>query len=126
MSFKKMHHGGFKGKLQISNRKGSDENMIGKGCTCINTFTLPFVQKDVKAICISYAQNKKVLFEKKLEDCTFSDGKVSVRLTQEDTLKFDSFKIIQIQLKVKLNGDVVVKSKIIETITDDILCEGVI
>lgn len=100
--------------------------MIESGCTCINTFTLPFKQEDVKAICICYTQNKKVLFEKKLEDCTFENGKVSVKLSQEDTLKFDDSKIIQIQLKVKLTDDVVVKSKIIETITDELLCKGVI
>ena len=98
--------------------------MIGKGCTCQNSFTIPFKEKNIKAIRITYCQDDKVLFEKQLEDCTFSDGKVIVNLSQEDTLKFDSFRIIEIQLKIKLNDDSVVKSNIIKTVTDEVLsCE---
>ena len=100
--------------------------MIEKGCTCKNTFTLPFVEDEVKAVRITYSQNDKVLFQKELCDCAFSDGEVSVDLNQEDTLKFDSSQIIKIQLKVKLTSDAVVKSNIIETITDEVLCCEVI
>ena len=98
--------------------------MIGKGCTCINTFTLPFGEDRVKAIRITYSQNDKILFEKQLEDCIFSDYEVSVNLMQEDTLKFDSSKIIEIQLKIKMSDDTVVKSNVIKTVTDKLLsCE---
>lgn len=98
--------------------------MIGKGCTCVNTFSLPFSGDRVKAIRITYSQNDNILFEKQLEDCTFSDTEVSVNLMQEDTLKFNSFQIIEIQLKVKLIDDTVVKSNIIKTVTDELLsCE---
>ena len=98
--------------------------MIGKGCTCENTFTIPFMEDEIEAIRITYCQKDKVLFEKELSDCTFSEGAVSVTLNQEDTLKFDSFQIIEIQLKVKVRGGSVVKSNIIETVTDKVLsCE---
>ena len=98
--------------------------MIGKGCTCENTFTIPFMEDEIEAIRITYCQKDKVLFEKELGDCTFSEGVVSITLNQEDTLKFDSFQIIEIQLKVKVRGGSVVKSNIIETVTDKVLsCE---
>lgn len=100
--------------------------MIGKGCTCINTFAFPFAEDSVEAVRISYWQGGNILFNKELCDCAFSDGEVSVRLNQEDTLKFDSSQIIKIQLKVKLVGGAVTKSNVIETITDEVLCCEVI
>ena len=100
--------------------------MIGKGCTCRNTFVLPFARSDIEAIRITYSQNGAILFHKEIDVCTFADGAVSVNLTQEETLKFNSYQIIEIQLKVKLVGDVVVKSKIIKTVTDEVLCCEVI
>lgn len=98
--------------------------MIEKGCTCKNIFTFPFAQSDVDAIRITYSQKGEVVFEKQLDDCVFSDGEITVYLNQEDTLKFDSFQIIKIQIKVRLKGDLVTKSQIIETLTDEVLsCE---
>lgn len=100
--------------------------MIEKGCTCINTFQFPFAENEVEAIRITYWQGNKVLFNKELSDCTFSDGEVSVQLNQEDTLMFNSLQIIKIQLKVRFVGGAVSKSNIIETITDEVLCCEVI
>lgn len=100
--------------------------MIGKGCTCVNTFTLPFAKEEVKAICIVYCQDSEILVKKELGDCSFANGNVEVNLTQEDTLKFDSSKFIKIQIKVKLQSDVVMKSNIIKTNTDEVLCYEVI
>ena len=100
--------------------------MIEKGCTCKNTFTFPFAEDEVKAVRITYWQGGKVLFNKELYDCAFSEGEVTVHLNQEETLMFDSSQVIKIQLKIRLVGDVVVKSNIIETITDEVLCCEVI
>ena len=100
--------------------------MIEKGCTCKNTFSFPYPKGVVEAIRITYSQNGVVLLQKELPDCTFSENEVSVNLTQEDTLKFDSSKIIKIQIKVKLAGGAIVKSNIVETIADDALCCEVI
>ena len=100
--------------------------MIGKGCTCRNTFSFPFTENEVEAIRITYCQKDKILFEKELSDCIFLDGEVAVDLTQEDTLKFDSFQVVEIQIKVKVKSGSVVKSNIIQTITDRVLDCGVI
>ena len=100
--------------------------MIAKGCTCKNTFTIPFKKGDVGVIFITYQQNGKIVFEKEIGDCEFSDGIVSVTLTQEDTLKLDDKSIVKMQVRVKLKNGTVTKSKIIETYTDQILKNEVI
>lgn len=100
--------------------------MIAKGCTYKNTFDFPYSENSVEAIQIAYWQNGKVLFDKRLCDCTFSEGMVTVYLNQEETLMFNSQQVIKIQLKVRLVGGAVVKSNIIETITDEVLSHEVI
>ena len=56
--------------------------MIGKGCTCENTFTIPFAEDEIEAIRITYCQNDEIILEKELGDCSFSEGAVSVTLNQ--------------------------------------------
>lgn len=100
--------------------------MIPKGCTCENSFSISFAEEQIDSLRITYKQNKVIKVEKNLKDCTFKDGKVYVALTQEDTLNFEDGEIIRIQIKVKLKTGCVTKSNIIETYTDEVLCDGVI
>ena len=104
---------------------GGDE-MIPKGCTCKNIFSCPYVISDIKGLFITYQQKGEIILEKKLSDCSFFPGKVSVMLSQEDTLKFYDDEIVKIQIRIKLQNDVFVKSKIIETYTDIVLKNEVI
>ena len=101
--------------------------MIPKGCTWRDTFEFPFPKDDVKAIFITYSQKGKTVFEKKMNDCVFGEGVVSVDLLQEDTLKLDEKAgVVNIQIRVRLNDDTTIKSNILETYTDTVLKEGVI
>lgn len=100
--------------------------MIAKGCTCKNTFSFPYAENDVKVIFITYQQKGRTVIEKSLSDCTFSDDKVSVILTQEDTLKLAENEYIEIQIRVRLQDGTPTKSKIIETYTDRVLKNEVI
>lgn len=100
--------------------------MIAKGCTCKNIFTLPFPESEIKALFITYRQNKKNVFEKTLSDCEFGDGTVSVNLTQEDTLKLDDFREIQIQIRVRFSDGSATKSNIVKTYADEVLKNEVI
>ena len=100
--------------------------MIAKGCTCKNVFTFPFVESDVDVIFITYQQDNKTVFEKELKDCSFSEGKISVILTQEDTLKLKNDSKVELQIRVKLKDGTVTKSKVIKTFTDVILKNEVI
>jgi hypothetical protein len=100
--------------------------MIPKGCTCVNRFTFPYPEKDVEALFITYQQDRKTVFEKQLSDCVFDEDSISVKLTQEDTLKLKDDGTIQIQIRVRLYSGSVVKSEIIKTYTDAVLKEEVI
>ena len=100
--------------------------MICKGCTCRNIFSLPFNENDIDVLFITYQQNGKTVFEKTKDDCEFTDGHVSVLLTQEDTLKLLNESIVKIQIRLKLVNGTVTKSRVIETYTDIVLKNEVI
>lgn len=53
------------------------------------------------------------------------ENKIQIQLTQEDTLYF-STGMIDIQLRVRMNNDMVYASKIVSSTLDRILKEGVI
>lgn len=49
---------------------------------------------------VTFSYNGQVILEKYLSDCTF-DGKVlTVRLTQDETFKFECHSIVKIQLRM--------------------------
>lgn len=100
--------------------------MIHKGCTCENSFPIPFPKEEIVSVCIAYKQNGVIKLEKKTEDCTFKNEKLYVSLSQEDTLKFDDNSIVKIQIKMKLKNGAVTKSNVMETYTDEVLSDGVI
>lgn len=106
-------------------KKGSDD-LIARGCTCENFFSIPYEQDEIAAIFITYQQRGITKVEKTIDDCTFTAGKVRVSLSQEDTLKFDDDAIIRIQIRIRLNNGIVTKSQIVETYTDNVLKDGVI
>ena len=100
--------------------------MIPKGCTCENSFSIPYDKEEIATLLITYQQNKVNVVEKTLDDCSFVDGKIYIVLSQEDTLKFNDEESIEIQIRIKLNNGVVTKCKIIKTYTDRVLNDGVI
>lgn len=100
--------------------------MIARGCTCKNVFSIPFDGGNIEKLFITYQQGGKMVLEKELADCEFSDGTVSVELSQEDTLVFVHGVVIKIQIRVKLKDGTVTKSNIIDTYADQILKNEVI
>lgn len=101
-------------------------SVIYKGCTCKNTFTIPYAGSEVEVIYITYQQNGATVVEKSTEDCEFGEGIVSTMLSQEDTLAFTSASLVRIQLRIRLKNGTSTKSKIIETYTDNLLKDEVI
>lgn len=83
-----------------------------RGTTPIHTFELPFDTSICKEIKITYAQNDKVILEKKSKSCNLEGNTVTLRLTQEETFKFDCKKLVQIQLRVLTTNDEVLASDI--------------
>ena len=79
-----------------------------RGSTPTHRFKLPIDTKNLSKIKIIYAQADEILFEKDLNACTCDGDVVTVKLTQEETFKFDCKKDVQIQLRVRTtSGDVI-------------------
>lgn len=95
-----------------------------RGTTPTFTFTLPIACWQITAMNICFAQQGQVILEKKLSDCTVTENAVSVHLTEEETLLFDSQKgMVEIQLRIGC-GDIRMASKIIRISVERILKDG--
>lgn len=97
-----------------------------RGTTPTLEFTLPFDIDILEEAWVTLSQNKVVVIDKELEHCTCENNKLTVRLTQEETLKLacDCYTEIQIRARTK-EGDALA-SEIISVHTYRILKEGVI
>lgn len=75
-----------------------------RGTTPTHTFEIPFNTSMIASVRVVYAQDDAVIVTKCTEDCIFDGNTINVTLTQEDTLKFDCKKCVQIQLRVLTTG----------------------
>lgn len=90
-----------------------------RGSTPTHVFTLPFGVETVKTVEITYAQNEEVKLKKTDVDCALEGNTVSVKLTQEDTFKFDEKPLVEIQIRVlTLGGDVIASDIMYATVKD--------
>ena len=95
-----------------------------RGTTPTLNFTLPFECRNITALSVAFAQEEKVVLEKAYEDCVLEGNKISVTLTEDDTLLLDCKKReVEIQLRVGC-GSSRLASKIIKTSVDRILKDG--
>ena len=97
-----------------------------RGSTPTHIFTLPFGVETVKTVEITYAQNEEVKLKKTDVDCVLEGSTVSVKLTQEDTFKFDEKPLVKIQIRVlTLDGDVIpseiMYATVKECLSDEVL-----
>lgn len=97
-----------------------------KGTTPTHTFKLPFDTSNIKKVMVIYAQNEKELFHKDTDECRLNGKKVSVTLSQEETLQFNHKRNVQIQVRVLTNNDVAVASQIKEVAIQNCLNSGVL
>jgi len=94
-----------------------------RGTTPTLTFTLPFSTDEIDETYVTFAQHRMTKVEKTLDDCTLNGNKLSVKLTQKDTLAFESDTKVEIQLGIK-SGQSVMRSKIITVDAERILKNG--
>lgn len=94
-----------------------------RGTTPTLTFTLPFPASDITEAWITFAQNEMVKLDKPLSECSCTENKISVTLTQAETLALTSGRITEIQLACRC-GEAVFRSKIIPVPTSRILKDG--
>ena len=67
-----------------------------------------------------------VVIDKALSDCTREENKLSVRLSQEETLKLKHDCVTEIQIRAKTLDGEAIASQIIQVHTQRILKDGVI
>lgn len=89
-------------------------------------FTIPMDTGLLAEAYVTLSQNNVVIVDKALKDCKCDERKLSVRLTQEETLKLDCNCNTEIQIRAKTLDGNVLASEIIAVNTDRILKDGVI
>ena len=78
-----------------------------RGTTPTHTFSLDFSAELIAALRVTYAQDGEIILSKTESDVEVSGNEISVRLTQEETLKFNEESDVEIQLKIlSTSGDV--------------------
>ena len=104
----------------------SESGIIQRGTTTTNNFD---VEKDLtgaSAVFVTYEQGGKVVFEKTLEDgvTVVSSERLTVSLTQADTLSLNEHYPVRIQIRAKFPSGSAVASFTMEASVGEILKEG--
>lgn len=97
-----------------------------RGTTPTLKFTLPFEASTIAAAYISVVQNRRVIIEKSIEECTLSGNTILIKLTQEETLLLAVSNETEIQLRVRLVDGSALASQVFTVPTERILKNGVI
>ena len=83
-----------------------------RGTTPTHTFRHNIAAETIYKVRVIYAQDNVVILTKENEACTIEGDTIKVRLTQEETLKFNHKKFVQIQIRVLTLGGDALASKI--------------
>lgn len=97
-----------------------------RGTTPTLEFTLPFDTGLLAEAWVTVSQLKREVFTKELEECSRDGNKLSVTLTQEETLKLECSHKTEIQVRVRTADGTALASQIIAVNTERILRDGVI
>lgn len=97
-----------------------------RGTTPTLEFTIPFDTSILAEAWVTLSQNDVVVLNKELEDCKCDERKLSVQLTQEETLKLDCNCKTEIQIRARTLEGEALASNIITADTGRILKDGVI
>lgn len=97
-----------------------------RGTTPTLEFALPFDAGILAEAWVTMSQDKKVVLNKELSDCQCEGNVLTVKLTQEDTLKLKCNCLAEIQIRARTTDGDAVASEIIAVSPDRILKDGVI
>lgn len=97
-----------------------------RGTTPTLEFTVPFDTSEIAEAFVTLSQNDTIILDKALSDCKCDARKLSVKLTQEDTLKLSCDCKTDIQVRVRTKAGDALASDIVKVNTDKILKDGVI
>lgn len=96
-----------------------------RGTTPLNIFTVDADLTTAEVIYITYKQGCQVVIEKDIDEIEVTANKLTLRLSQEDTLKFD-YREVEIQIRARYPDKTAIASNIIKTTVEHILKDGVI
>lgn len=96
-----------------------------RGTTPTNVFNVDVDLTNAEVIYITYKQQNKVVFEKEKSDITVTETALTVKLTQEETLKLTE-REVEIQIRARFSDGTALASNIIKTTASKILKDGVI
>ena len=99
---------------------------LTRGTTPTLIFELPFDTSEAQKMWISFRQESRLVIDKTLADVTLDETKVSVHLTQEETLALCRKESCTIQMRVLTKDGEALASQIISCAVADILKDGVI
>ena len=103
------------------------QGTVIRGTTPLHEFELPYPLEIIKEVRIAYGQNNKTIFIKTTEECEIEEGKLSVRLAQEDTFSLRPGKKLYIEIRIKMVDDQVVRSeepvvlRVIDTLDEEVM-----
>ena len=97
-----------------------------RGTTPKHVFSLPFDTGEITALRVSYAQRGKLLFTKSEQECTLLEERVTLQLTQAETLRFAPFDPVQIQVRVLHKDGRAFASRVLTATVEDCLLEEVL
>ena len=97
-----------------------------RGTTPLLEFIIPFDTDQLAEAFVTLSQNGAVVVDKALSECNCNGNRMSVQLTQEETLKLQCDCITEIQIRARTIAGEAIASQIIRERTDRILKDGVI
>lgn len=100
-----------------------------RGSTPTFTFTIPFDVSLIDKLYVTVEQTiegKTIQVEKSKEQCTLEENIITCKLTQEDTLKFEEFRHVLIQLRVLTTDGNSLVSQVFKVPVSELLKEGAI
>ena len=95
-----------------------------QGTTPTHIFTLPFDTDTISKVRIIYSQNGFPVLTR--DDATLAGSTATVKLTQEETLKFDYGQTVSVQVRVLTVGGDALASDIIRVSVDRCLDDEVL
>lgn len=96
-----------------------------RGTTPTITFRLPFQTDQIRDVEIYFAQ-KDFLFQKDTADCSFEENRITVTLSQEETMQLNEGLSLRLQVRIVFTNGAIGATRILSTSVVGLLKEGMI
>lgn len=97
-----------------------------RGTTPTHIFETDIDLTSAEVVYITYKQTTGETLTKEKSDIAIEEDKLTIKLTQEETLAFQTTGRVSIQIRARFPDGSAIASNIIQTTADEILRDGVI